>query len=150
MKQLNVQPARRAVLYLRTRTVGGDDQMVDADLERQRIACQHVARRHGAHVVHEYAAIGGARDVHVRSIVGTMLTAVARDHVDYVITTGIDRLCRGPARADRELMNTIRRSGARLLCPRTWDVLPPRLDIDDLAEAARTPGLRPAAVGRTS
>lgn len=150
MKKLNTQPAKRAVMYLRTRTVGGDDQMVDADLERQRIACQQVAREYGAEVVHEYAAIGGARDGHVRCIVGTMLTAVARDQVDYVVTTGIDRLCRGPAQADQELMSTVRHSGARLLCPRTWDVLPPRLDIDDLAEAARRPRLRRAAVGRVS
>lgn len=150
MKQLNIQPAKRAVLYLRTRTVGGNDQMADADLERQRVACQQVARQYGAQVIHEYTAVGGARDGHVRTIVGTMLTAVARDQVDYVITTGIDRLCRGPAQADQELMSTIRRSGARLLCPRSWDVLPERVDIDALAEAARRPRLRSAAVGRTS
>jgi hypothetical protein len=75
MKQLNTQAAKRAVLYLRTRTVGGDDQMVDTGLERQRVACQQVARQYGAQVVHEYAAVGGARDGHVRCIVGTMLAA---------------------------------------------------------------------------
>lgn len=148
MKQQDNRPAKRAVLYLRTRTVGGDDSQVDAQLERQRVACQQIARRHGAHVVHEYAAIGGTRDGHVRYIVSTMLTAAARDHVDYVITTNIDRLCRGPAEADRDVMRAIQESGARLLCPLTWDVSAPRCSIDDLAEATRQPRMHLTAMGR--
>lgn len=137
MKQPNTQAAKTAVVYLRTRTVGGDDSQVDADLARKRAACQQVARQLGAHVVHEYAAIGGTRDGHVRYIVSTMLDAVARDRVDYVITTSIDRLCRGPAEADRDVMRAVQESGARLLCPVTWDMSTLCRRIDDMAEAAR-------------
>jgi DNA invertase Pin-like site-specific DNA recombinase len=142
------RPGKRAVIYLRTRTVGGSDRHVDAQIDRQREACQRIAEKHGATVVHEYAAIGGTRDPHVRYIVSAMCTGAAKHQADYVITTGLDRLCRGPAEADREILQAIRGSGARLICGSTWDVSLPICSVDDLAEAARRPWLREAAAGR--
>jgi DNA invertase Pin-like site-specific DNA recombinase len=105
---------KRAVTYLRVRCIGGSDDGVDAQLARQRDDCTRVAQQHGATVMHEYAAIGGARDVHVRSVVHTMLDEAAEDRADYIITSGFDRLFRGPATADRKLLRAIRRSGATL------------------------------------
>jgi DNA invertase Pin-like site-specific DNA recombinase len=126
---------KRAVVYVRARCIGGSDDGVDAQLAQQRAACTRVAEQHGAAVIHEYEAIGGARDVHVRAIVRDMLDQVAEAGADYVITIGFDRLCRGPANADRELLHAIRTSGAALLCGSEWDVATPRRFSDDaLAE----------------
>jgi DNA invertase Pin-like site-specific DNA recombinase len=150
MKQRSTLPAKRAVLYLRTRIVGSDNRLTDAALERQRLACEQVAKRNGIHIVHEYAVVGGARDSYVRYIVSLMLDAVTRDHVDYVITTGIDRLCRGPAEADRKLLATIRRSGASLLCSSTWDIPGRGRLIDDVVTGVHTSGLRQRATRRSA
>jgi DNA invertase Pin-like site-specific DNA recombinase len=126
---------KRAVVYVRARCIGGSDDGVDAQLAQQRAACTRVAEQHGAAVIHEYEAIGGARDVHVRAIVRDMLDQVAEARADYIITIGFDRLCRGPANADRELLHAIRTSGAALLCGSTWDVyVPSGLSDDVLAE----------------
>jgi DNA invertase Pin-like site-specific DNA recombinase len=145
------RPAKRAVIYLRTRTVGGTDRHVDAQLDRQRQACQRIAEAHGGTVVHEYTAIGGTRDPHVRYIVSALCQGAAEHQADYVITAGLDRLCRGPAKADREVMQAIRDSGARLICGLTWDIALPGPSIDDLAEAARRPWfIGAAAAGRTA
>lgn len=138
MKQLSIRPAKRAVLYLRTSTVGGDDSLVDAELERQRLACQQVAKRHSAHIVNEYTAIGHARTDYVRHIVSIMLNEIAKGGVDYVITTAIDRLCCGPPEYDLALLSALRRSGARLLCGSAWDVPRQRQHIDDMITAARS------------
>jgi DNA invertase Pin-like site-specific DNA recombinase len=127
---------KRAVIYLRARCVGGSDDGVDVQLAQQRAACTRVAQQHGATVIREHEAIGGARDVHVRAIVRDMLDQVAEARADYIITIGFDRLCRGPATADRELLRAIRDTGATLLCPVTWDVSAPLGPTDDvLAEA---------------
>lgn len=153
MKQLNTQPAKTAVVYLRARTMCGDDYFVDAQLEWQRAACQEVAEYYGAHIVHEYAAIGGTRTGHVRHIVSIMLDAVSRDHVDYVIAAGIDRFCRG-SEAERQLLSSIHRSGARLLVGNTFDPeaynaeVPVRL-VDDVVRTARSPRMHRTA-GRRS
>jgi DNA invertase Pin-like site-specific DNA recombinase len=142
-------PGKRAVIYLRTRTVGGSDRHVDAQVEQQRQACQRIAEAHGATVVREYVAIGGVRDPHVRYIVSSMCQGAAEHQADYVITTGLDRLCRGPAEADREVLQAIWDSGARLICGSTWDVDLPVRSIDNLAEAVHRPWLAQAAAGRT-
>jgi DNA invertase Pin-like site-specific DNA recombinase len=117
---------KRAVIYLRARCVGSSDDGVDeAQLSQQRTACERIAEQHGASVTAEYKAIGGVRDSHVRSVVSGMLDHVAEIKAEYVITSNFDRLCRGPADADRELLLAIRRSGATLLCTDTGDVSAP-------------------------
>lgn len=104
--------------------------------------------------MHEYTAIGGTRSGDVRYIVKIMLDAVARDHVDYVITAGIDRLCRGPE-AEREMLSAIHRSGARLLVGNTFDAaecdpeVPVRL-VDDVIAAARSPRMHRTAQRRSA
>lgn len=150
MKQLSTEPAKRAVMYLRARTICSSDHFVDAQLDWQRAAYQEVAKHYGTRIVHEYVAIGGARDNRVRHIVSIMLDAVSHDRVDYVITAGIDRLSRGPAQAEQELLSAIRRSGARLLVGNTFDAetydpaVPVRL-VDDVITAARSPRLHRTA-----
>jgi DNA invertase Pin-like site-specific DNA recombinase len=123
---------KRAVVYLRARCVGGSDDGVDAQLAQQRAACTRVAQQHGATVIREYETVGGARDSHVRFVVRAMLDQAAEAHADYIITSGFDRLCRGPATADRELLRAIRTCGATLLCGNTWDVSAPLGPIDDV------------------
>jgi DNA invertase Pin-like site-specific DNA recombinase len=126
---------KRAVLYLRARCIGGSDGEVNAQIAQQRSVCTRIAEQHGAWVIREYEATGGAREVHVRSIVRVMLDQIAGIGVDYVITSGFDRLFRGPADTDRELLRAIRRSGATLLCADTGDVSAETRHIDNaLAE----------------
>lgn len=126
---------KRAVIYLRARCIGGSDDGVDAQLARQRAVCIRIAEQHGATVIREYEAIGGVRDSHVRYVVSVMLGQAAEAKADYVITSGFDQLCRGPAKADRELMHAIRETWALLLCGSTWDVSVPVGPGDDaLAE----------------
>jgi DNA invertase Pin-like site-specific DNA recombinase len=132
------EPKKQAVIYLRARCVGDNDDGVDAHLARQRAVCTRIAEQHGASVIREYEAIGGVRELSVRHVVHVMLDQAAEAHADYVITSVFDRLFRGPAKADRELLLAIRRSGATLLCGSTWDVSAPvGLDDDALAEAHR-------------
>lgn len=127
---------KRAIIYLRARTVGGSGRDVDAQLQRQREACEHIANQQDTAVTHEYKAIGGVRDGHVRAIVSDMLNLAAEARADYIITTAFDRLFRDPANTDRELMRAIRASGAVLLCGNTWDIAVPMGPSDDaLAEA---------------
>lgn len=126
---------KRAVLYLRARQVGGRNDGVNAQLAQQRVLCTRVAEQHDATVIHEYAAIGGAREVSVRCVVHVMLDHVTEVKAEYVITSGFDRLFRGPADTDRELLQAIRKSGATLLCADTGDVSTETRHIDDtLAE----------------
>jgi DNA invertase Pin-like site-specific DNA recombinase len=125
-------PTKRAVLYLRARCVDHSDDGVDASLARQRAVCTRIAQVHGATVLRDYEAIGGARDGHVRYIVSVMLGQVADGHVDYIITSGFDRLFRGPAKADRKLLRAIRDTGATLLCGSTWDIAVPTGPSDDV------------------
>jgi DNA invertase Pin-like site-specific DNA recombinase len=113
---------KRAVIYLRVRCIGGSDEGVDAHLARQRDDCTRVAELRGVSVIREYEAIGGVRDVHVRAIVRDMLDHAAAARADYIITSGFDRLCRGPVEAERELLRAIRETGAVLLCGNAWDV----------------------------
>jgi DNA invertase Pin-like site-specific DNA recombinase len=113
---------KRAVVYLRARCIGGSDDGVNAQLAQQRALCTRVAEQHGASVIREYEAIGGVREVHVRSVVRAMLDHVAEAKADYIITSNPDRLYRGPAEADRELLRAIRDTGATLLCADTGDV----------------------------
>lgn len=130
------RPKKRAVLYLRARCVGHSDDGVDAHLARQRAICTWIAEQHGASVIRDYEAIGGTRDSHVRYIVNTMLKQAAEARANYVITSSFDRLFRGPAKADRELLLAARKTGATLLCGSTWDVSAPIGPSDDvLAEA---------------
>lgn len=124
MTQQSTQ-AKRAVLYLRARQVGGRGDEVNAQLAQQRVTCTRVAEQHGASVIREYQTTGGARELHVRSVVRAMLDHVAEAKAEYVITSSFDRLFRGPADADRELLRAIRRSGATLLCANTGDVSVP-------------------------
>jgi hypothetical protein len=127
---------KRAVLYLRARCIGGSDDGVDAQLAQQRAVCTRIAEQRGAAVIREYEAIGGVWDSHVRSIVHAMLDEAAEARADYVITSGFDRLCRGPVEADRKLLRAIREAGATLLCGNTWDMSAPLGPSDDvLAEA---------------
>ena len=130
------RPKKRAVLYLRARCVGHSDDGIDAHLAQQRAVCTQIAEQHGASVIRDYEAIGGTRDGHVRYIVSTMLDQAVEARADYVITCGFDRLFRGPAKADRELLLAIRRSGATLLCGSTWDVSAPIGPSDDLLAEA--------------
>jgi DNA invertase Pin-like site-specific DNA recombinase len=116
---------KRAVLYLRVRQVGGRGDGVNVQLARQRAMCTRVAEQHGATVIHEYAAIGGTREVSVRSVVHVMLDHATEVKAEYVITSGFDRLFRGPADDDRELLQAIRRSGATLLYGDAWDMSAP-------------------------
>jgi DNA invertase Pin-like site-specific DNA recombinase len=126
---------KRAVIYLRARCIGGSDDAVDAQLARQRAVCIRIAEQHGATVIREYEAIGGVRDSHVRYVVSVMLGQAAEAKADFVITSGFDRLCRGPAKADRELLHAIHETGAVLLGGSTWDVSAPTEPGDDaLAE----------------
>jgi hypothetical protein len=126
---------KRAVIYLRARCVGGSDVCVDAHLARQQAVCTRVAQQHGAAVIREYETVGGARELSVRHIVRVMLDQAAEARADYVITSSFDRLCRGPAQVDRELLQAIRDTGATLLCGSTWDVSAPvGLSDDALAE----------------
>ncbi len=113
---------KRAVLYLRARQVGGRGDEVNAQIAQQRSVCTRIAEQHGASVIREYEATGGAREVHVRSVVRVMLDHVTEVKAEYIITSGFDRLFRGPAKADRELMYAIRETGVMLLCGDTWDV----------------------------
>jgi len=130
------EPTNQAVIYLRARCIGGSDKRVDAQLAAQRTVCTRIAGQHGASVIREYEAIGGCRNGHVRYIVRVMLDQVAKTKADYIITSGFDRLFRGPADADRELLFAIRQSGATLLSGNTWDVsVPVGLSDDMLAEA---------------
>lgn len=130
---------KRAVLYLRARCVGHSDDGIDAHLARQRTACTRIAEQHDASVIRDYEAIGGVRDGHVRYIVSVMLEQTAEAHIDYIITSDFDRLFRGPAKADRELLLAIRKTGATLLCGSAWDVSAPLGPSDDmLAEVHST------------
>lgn len=52
------RPAQRAVIYLRTRSVGGSGRHADAQLEQQRQACQRIAEAHGITVAYEYEGSG--------------------------------------------------------------------------------------------
>lgn len=124
--------AKRAVIYLRARSVGDNSEGIDAQLARQRAVCTRIADQHGASVVQDYEAIGGVRDGHVRYIVSVMLRQAAEAKADYVITSGFDRLFRGPADTDRELMRAIRDSGVVLLYGSEWDVAAPGNPSDDV------------------
>lgn len=136
MTRHTTKQKKQAVIYLRARCIGGSNEGVDAQLARQRVTCAHIAQQHGATVIREYEAIGGARDSHVRSIVRDMLDQIAEVEAGYVITSGFDRLFRGPAQADRELLRAIREAGATLLWGSTWDVSAAMGPSDDrLAEA---------------
>lgn len=136
MTQQTMKPQKRAVIYLRARCIGGSGDGVDAHVARQRAICTRIAEQHGASVFREYAAIGGARDIHVRAIVRDMLDQVSEARADYVITSGFDRLFRGPADTDRDLMHAIRATGAALLCGSNWDVSPPMGPSDDVRAEA--------------
>lgn len=125
MTQQTKKQQKRAVIYLRARCIGSGDDGVDAQLAQQRAACTRIAEQHGAAVLRDYEAIGGVREVHVRAIVRDMLDHAAAARADYIITSGFDRLCRGPVEADRELLRAIRETGAVLLCGNTWDVSAP-------------------------
>jgi|SRR5579863_5507713 len=145
-------PGKRAISYLRTRTVGGDDRAIQAQFAAQRAVCQHLAEVYGATIVQEYAAIGGTRDGHVRYIVSAMCKGAKEHQADYVITADMDRLCRGPAEADQEVLDRIRASGARLLCGTLWDAAPFGPFMDAMISTARRLGehLRPLTARRTA
>ncbi|HEY2574867.1 MAG TPA: recombinase family protein [Streptosporangiaceae bacterium] len=144
------RPGKRAISYLRARTVNGDDRYISGQFAAQRAVCQHLADVYGANIVQEFTAVGGAREPYVRHIVNIMCQHAAAEHADYVITANLDRLCRGPAEADDEVLHAIDDSGARLLCGTIWDAAPPGPHMDSLISAARRFGeqLRPLVARR--
>src|SRR5689334_4413422 len=87
---------KRAVIFVRTRSVPHDAKRDQAQLRAQLYCCQQVAEELDAEVVRVYLAVGGTTDSHVRELIDRLLQTVEAGGVEYVIVTSFDRLTRRP------------------------------------------------------
>jgi DNA invertase Pin-like site-specific DNA recombinase len=109
-----IDQQRTAALFIRTRSVPYDPEQVKLSIEFQRRQCHQVADKLGATVIGETVVVGGARDRVTRDTIQAICDQVASHSVDYVITTGIDRLTRNAAEA-ASIVKAIDATGAQLV-----------------------------------
>ena len=87
---------KRAITFIRTRSVPHDAERDQAQLKAQLRYCGQVAEELGAEVVRVYLAVGGTTEALVRQLVEQLLQTVEDGGIDYVIVQHPDRLTRDP------------------------------------------------------
>lgn len=106
------EPSKRAVIYLRVASRQPDDL---AAIERQRAACQRLAREYRVEIIREYADVGRSGRSGSRPGLHRLQAELeTRPKIHYVIVEDVARLSRSHLLHQR-LVSALMESGVRLI-----------------------------------